>query len=120
MYYIGIVGSRKRSERRHITLILLDAIGKHGDITVVSGGAMGIDSEAYDVCMELGVPILTIPPKRKEYHIKGNDIFFERNDLIAQKSVELHAFPLNRSGGSMNTVGHFIRLKGKTNLHVYD
>lgn len=120
MIYIGIVGARQRTEFDHIRLILIDAEKRYHDITVVSGGARGIDSDAYDVCKVLGIPILVIFPKLHEYHEKGNDIYFERNELIAKKVQELYAFPLARKGGTMNTVNHFIRLKGQDHLAIID
>ena len=46
MIYIGIVGSRKRSEKVEIKRILSSERKKHGDITVVSGGADGIGDGA--------------------------------------------------------------------------
>ena len=120
MIYIGIVGSRLRKEIGKIHEVIIKAENKYKDITVVSGGAEGIDSNAYDVCMSLGVPILVIPPKRHEYHFKGNDIYFERNELIAIKSNELHAFPMSGKGGTMNTVKHFIKLGKEDKLFIYD
>jgi len=120
MIYIGIVGSRHRDELIRIHALIIKKENEYGEITIVSGGATGIDDNAYDMCMKLGVPILVIPPKRYEYHIKGNDIFFERNKLIAIKSNELHAYPQNRRGGTMNTVRHFRELGKKDKLFIYD
>ena len=117
MIFVGIVGSRKRFEQkkireilRHFSLIYNDL---DQDITVVSGGARGIDTDAGIVANELGIPIIVFKPNRAEYSTKGNDIYFERNKLIAEKSDYLFAFPLNRKGGTMNTVKYFTDIHGK-------
>ena len=115
--YIGIVGSRKRSEKPQIREILkhflLFANDTDREICVVSGGAEGIDTDAVFVAKELGIPIIEFKPNRAEYSIKGNKIYFERNKLIAEKSNLLFAFPLNRKGGTMNTVRYFTAIHGK-------
>ncbi len=120
MIYVGIVGSRRRSEKPKIIKILIEEKSKHGEITIVSGGADGIDSDAQRVCKELGIRILIIYPNKREYKIKGNNIYFERNKEIAKLSDYLHGFPLNRSGGTMNTIAHFIKLGKINNLKIYD
>ncbi len=134
MIFIGIVGSRKRVEYIRVHNMVRNAINKYGDITIVSGGAKGIDTTALIVANELGIPIIEYKPKLDEYSNKydndnnlifkgkGNDIYFERNELIAKKSDYLYAFPLGRYmvGGTMNTVGQFIELKGKDNLTIID
>ena len=117
MIYIGIVGSRKRTERIHIREILrhflLLSKGRDSEICLVSGGAKGIDTEAEQIADSLGIEKLIFKPKRNEYSIKGDDIYFERNKLIAEKSDILFAFPLNRKGGTMDTIKHFINIHGK-------
>ena len=92
------------------------------EICVVSGGAEGIDTDAKFVAKELGIPIIEFKPNKAEYSIKGNDIYFERNKLIAEKSNLLFAFPLNRSGGTMNTIKHFRNIHGKytDRLRIFD
>lgn len=119
--YIGIVGSGLRTERTKILEILRNERKKHKNIIVVSGGAKGIDSVAYWACKILGIPILIYFPNLEEYATKRNDIYFERNELIAKTSDYLYAFPQSRSGGgTMNTVGHFIRLGKEKRLTIYD
>jgi predicted Rossmann fold nucleotide-binding protein DprA/Smf involved in DNA uptake len=120
MIYIGIIGSRRRSEKRKIKLILIKERIKHGEITVVSGGAGGIDDDAQWACKELGLRILIIYPNKAEYKIKGNDIYSERNEVVAEISDYMHSFPLHRSGGTMNTIAHFIRLGKRDKLKIYD
>jgi len=120
MIYIGIVGSRKRSEKVKIRGLLIKEREKHGEITVVSGGANGIDDDAQWASRALGLRILIIYPNRDEYNKKGNDIFFERNREVAEICNWLYAFPFNRSGGTMNTVNFFIKLGKKDKLTIID
>ena len=120
MIYIGIVGSRKRTERIKIMDIIVSEKKKHRDIIVVSGGAEGIDLDAYWACEKLGVPILTYFPNIGEYSEKGNNIYSARNWLIAKISTWLYAFPLNRKGGTMNTVGHFKNFGKENCLKIID
>lgn len=118
--YIGIVGSTLRSEKEKIKEIIIKERLKHDEITIVSGGAIGIDDDAQDACKQLGIPILIIYPKLEEYIFKGDNIYFERNKCIAIKSTYLYAFPHGERCGTMNTVNHFIRLGKKERLTIID
>ena len=124
MIYIGIVGSTIRNEKTKIIKILSSEKSKHKDIIAVTGGAIGIDENVRIACKKLGIPLLTYFPKLVEYETKEDDIYFERNELIAIKSNYLHAFPIRysfgRVGGTMNTVNHFIRLGKEKRLIIYD
>ena len=117
MKYIGIVGSRNRSEIKRIEYIL-NYFKERFDITLVSGGAKGIDSEAEKIAKSLKIPTIIYRPNKSEYSIKGNGIYFERNNLIAQKSDYLFAFPLNNKGGTMNTIGYFKNLGKGIDLYI--
>ena len=118
--YIGIVGSRERTEKTKIKTILFKERFVHGNIIAVSGGADGIDDDVEWACRKLGIPLLTFFPKLYEYEIKGNDIYFERNELIAIISNYMYAFPLNQSGGTISTMNHFIRLGKEERLTIID
>ena len=117
MKYVGIVGSRNRSEAKYISLILNHLKEKY-IITLVSGGAKGIDSEAERIAKSLGIPTIIYRPNMSEYKIKRNAIYYERNKLIAEKCDYLFAFPLNNKGGTMNTVEHFIELGKHKQLFI--
>ena len=120
MIYIGIVGSRERSEKEEIEKIIVDAVIKHGVITIVTGGADGIDKEAEAQARFLRVSRIIYEPIFSEYKVKGTDIYFERNKKIAKISDELHAFPLDRTGGTMNTIKHFKEFEKEGMLFIYD
>ena len=118
--YIGIVGSTKRTEKAKIKSILSKERFIHGNIIAVSGGAKGIDNDVEWACRALGIPLLTFFPKLNEYEKKGDNIYFERNELIAIISNYMYAFPLNQRGGTMNTVRAFRKLGKEDNLKIID
>lgn len=121
MIYIGMVGSRKRDSKEDYYLVRKDIIEykvKFCFITIVSGGADGIDNIARRVADDLGIPIIEHLPKYEEYSEKGDDIYFERNELIAIDSGYLNAYPINMEGGTMNTVKHFRDLGKSKNLII--
>ena len=120
MIYIGIVGSRRRSEKEEIEKIIIHAMKKYGAITIVSGGAVGIDKEAEAEAIYKRVSRIIYEPIFSEYKVKGTDIYFERNRKIAKISDELHAFPLDRKGGTMNTIKHFKEFEKEGMLFIYD
>jgi len=122
MIYIGIVGSRDRSELQKIEEILSWHGNEHGynNITVISGGADGIDTEAKRMAQKYGFQLIEYKPKFKEYPKKGNNIYFERNKKIAKKSDYLYAFPKDRRGGTMNTVKYFKEFGKEDKLIIID
>jgi len=125
MIYIGMVGSRERDSEEDYMLVrrhIIEYKVKFISITIVSGGADGIDSIARRVADDLGIPIIEHLPKYEEYSEKGNDIYSDRNKLIAIDSKYLNAYHINMSGGTMNTVRQFKEL-GKNivdKLRIYN
>ena len=122
MMYIGIVGSRKRNSNKDYQLVKQHILlfKREFPITLVSGGAKGIDSIAKKIANELNIPIIEFLPNKSEYTYKGNGIYFERNKQIAETSDYLLAYPINNSGGTMNTVKFFIKLGKKENLRIFN
>lgn len=123
--YIGFVGSRKlHSERVHrkIAEYLDWAINSYGkkDITIVSGGARGIDTITINMAKKRRIRTLVYLPKYDEYRTKYNKIYFERNQRIVDRCTILIAFPYNYSKGTMNTVKLFKAKRGGGNLHIYN
>lgn len=117
---IGIVGSRRWSNKKKIEKAVDLIIAKYGaeNICIVSGGAIGADRLAKEIALEKGLkykeynPAHTVynkysgKPKNwygKQYYV-GN--YFERNTFIAEDSDFLLAFiPLGAtSNGTMDTV----------------
>jgi len=120
MINIGIVGSRKYTDKDRVISTVDLCIHKYGkDIQVVSGGAIGADTLGKEVALEKGLKYLEYNPaheawnqysgKPKEWYCKvyhvGN--YFERNTFIAEDSNILFAFipKGHQSNGTMDTVG---------------
>jgi len=94
---IAIVGSSHLSEtegidaRKNSGLVLNSLIEEYGvdDITLISGGAKGVDTEAEDVAKQLGIK--TIIHKPLEY--KWENGYKPRNLKIANECDVLYCFP---------------------------
>jgi len=94
---IAIVGSSHLSEteemdaRKNSGLVLNQLIKEYGvnDITLISGGAKGVDTEAEDVAKQLGIK--TIIHKPLEY--KWENGYKPRNLKIANECDILYCFP---------------------------
>jgi len=120
-WFIGIVGSTKRHEKRKIKELLQERMKKYDDktIIVVSGGAKGIDTDSEIICKQLGIPYLVFPPKKANFIIEGDEIYFKRNYHIARIANEIIHFPLGYNDGSRNTVRYFRELKKEGNIEKY-
>ena len=126
MIKIGIVGSRKWTNKKKVQDALDQCLGRYGNqLTVVSGGAKGADSLGRQVALEKNLPYIEYNPAHeawneysgkpkdwygKEYKV-GN--FFERNTFIAEDSDILFAFipDGHQSNGTMDTVNKALKLK---------
>jgi len=122
MINLGIVGSRIRTTMDDYTIIkefVYNFLNKHKDITLISGGAKGVDTLAEEVAKEFKLPITIHLPNHSEYPKKRNGIYFERNKLIASQSDYLLALPNgNMKGGTMNTIGYFKAMGKSNNLTI--
>jgi hypothetical protein len=121
MINIGIVGSRKYTNKEQVQTAVDLCIAKYGKekLRVISGGARGADTLGKIVALENGLQYKEYNPshtswnqysgKPKEWYEKEYSIgqFFERNTFIAEDSHILFAFiPINhQSNGTMDTVG---------------
>ncbi len=94
---IAIVGSSHLSEteeldaRKSSGLILNQLIKEYGvnDITFISGGAKGVDTEAEDVAKQLGIKTIIHKPLEN----KWENGYKPRNIKIAQECDILYCFP---------------------------
>jgi hypothetical protein len=94
---IAIVGSSHLSEteeidaRKNSGLVLNSLIKEYGvdDITLISGGAKGVDTEAEDVAKQLGIKTIIHKPLENNWE-KG---YKPRNLKIAQECDILYCFP---------------------------
>jgi len=123
MIKIGIVGSRKRTEEKIITKILLYCLNKYQDeFMVISGGAEGIDKTVKRMCKTINVPFKEYLPDLNNIEDYSDAVnrYYQRNKMIAKNVDILYAFPLNREGGTMNTVKYFLQTHNKNKLKIID
>lgn len=93
---IAIVGSSHLSEpemldaRKNTGLVLNQLIKEWGtdDITFISGGAKGVDTEAEDVAKQLGLKCEIFKPAERNW-----DAYKIRNLKIAEQCDILYCFP---------------------------
>ena len=124
---IGIVGSRKYTNKKKIKDVIYDLkIGYADCVEIVSGGQQfGADGYAKKFALEFDLDYVEFPPAHyswnmhcklsateynKPYYVTN---YFKRNKQIAEYSDIIVAFiPAGvESKGTMNTVSHSERLK---------
>ena len=127
MIKIGIVGSRKYTDKKKIKDLIFEIKEKHGDeVEIVSGGQKeGADGLAKKFTLEFGMKYVEFPPAHynwnmhcklpatkynKPYYVTN---YFKRNKQIAEYSNIIVAFISDgvESKGTMNTVNHAKELK---------
>jgi predicted Rossmann fold nucleotide-binding protein DprA/Smf involved in DNA uptake len=99
---IGVVGSRVFGNYEQLC-DTLDKIIKRGD-TIVSGGAIGVDSMAQRYAKDHGFTIIIFYP---DYNHYGKGATFARNKVIAEQSDRVLAFYAKgrfQQGGTANTI----------------
>jgi len=102
---IGIVGSRKRTDRQSV----IDFVGTlNKSDTIISGGCSGPDLWAEQAARDAGIDVLIflpkLPPKGSPQY-EFTKAFYARNQLIAENSDVIHAFTAHdRKGGTENTI----------------
>ncbi len=106
---IGVVGNQKGWSCGFVHSIL----SKHIKLqdTIISGGAVGVDTYAQTFAEKIGLSITIHYPRP---YIERPDRYFERNLQIAKECDMLIAFD-KKSGraGTKNTISHATRLGKK-------
>ncbi len=124
---IGIVGSRKYTDKKKVKDLLFEIKEKYGDeVEIVSGGQKdGADGYAKKFTLEFDMEYIEFPPAHyswnmhcklpatkynKPYYVTN---YFKRNKQIAEYSDIIVAFIPDgvESKGTMNTISHAERLK---------
>ena len=127
MIKIGIVGSRKYTDKKKIKDLIFEIKEKHGDeVEIVSGGQKeGADGLAKKFTLEFGMKYIEFPPAHynwnmhcklpatkynKPYYVTN---YFKRNKQIAEYSDIIVAFIQKgvKSRGTMNTIHYAEKLK---------
>jgi hypothetical protein len=109
MHNIAIVGSRSINDNSltdsirlyHNTRDFLEQHSKYPDITVVSGGARGVDRLAEDVAYMLDLPTIIIPAK---WNLYGKRAGLMRNSDIIDASDEILAIWDGESPGTLDSL----------------
>ena len=124
---IGIVGSRKYTNKKRVKDLIFDLKTGYADcVEIVSGGQQyGADGYAKKFALEFDLDYIEFPPAHyswnmycklpaieynKPYYVSN---YFKRNKQIAEYSDMVIAFIPEgvESKGTMNTVSHAERLK---------
>ena len=124
---IGIVGSRKYTDKRRIKDLIFEIKEKYGDeVEIVSGGQPdGADGFAKKYALEFDMSYVEFPPSHyswnmhcirpakeynKPYYVSN---YFKRNKQIAEYSNIIVAFIPEglESRGTMDTIRHAEKLK---------
>lgn len=98
---IGVVGSRTWNDKSKVFAVL-DNFAKKGD-TIISGGAVGVDSFAYEWATKNIYLTVEYLPLREKYQAESP--FYARNREIAKACDILLAFPNKDSKGTWQTIG---------------
>lgn len=125
MVKIGIVGSRKYTNKQKVAQTVDFCIKKYIDICIISGGAKGADYLGKIVALENNIKYIEYNPahekwniysgKPKDWYEKEYDVghYFERNTFIAEDSDILFAFIPDgwTSNGTNDTIKKARKLK---------
>lgn len=112
MKTIAIVGSRRRTDRARVNMLVSKLHMTYGYLTIVSGGAPGPDTWAVETAKALGIrtevyrpDLATVQPISEKWQISR--AYHERNQRLAAACDEMYAFPAaDRRGGTENAIAH--------------
>lgn len=96
---IAVVGGRDRKDKEFIFKILNRYINKND--TIISGGAIGVDSFAEEFAKINKIPIIVHKPKEE-----CTLFYLERNRKIVDDCDVVLAFPSKNSRGTYYTIGY--------------
>ena len=101
---IAVVGNRESFTYQYVAQELDKLITKEsGDVTLISGGAVGVDSFAQEYAKKNGLKILIIYPKYSS-NVSPTLSCFIRNEQIVLESDIVVAFTKKDTGGTVNTI----------------
>jgi len=118
---IAIVGSRTFSDVNKFTNVLNEIISKEGrPKTIVSGGAAGADSLAYNWAKENNIDTLIFKPRYNDFPSKTRKWMApkERNTTIVENSDIVIAFWDMRSTGTKDTIDKSVKKGNK--VYIYN
>ncbi len=118
---IAVVGSRKFTDAKILEDILNEVIGIEGTPSkIISGGAIGADSMAYDWAVRNNIETLIFKPRYTDFPPKTRRWVApkERNTTIVDNSDVIVAFWDMISSGTKDTLDKSVK-KGKK-IYVYN
>lgn len=115
MIRIGIIGSRSIREKYKIYALLNKIFRRYPEAELVSGGAEGPDSFAYDYCIDYGHDIIVCGAGWK---VHGKKAGFIRNMRIAKRADIIIAFWDEISGGTKHCMDYAKKMGKK--VYKYD
>jgi len=124
MYYVAIVGSRRRTDRERVSMLVAKLHMCYGYLTIVSGGCEGPDTWAAEIAWKLGIPVIEHRPVLCRESMPAwayTRAYYKRNALIAQECDEMFAFvALDRKGGTENAIRCAIKLNKRVTIILPD
>lgn len=105
---VGVIGGRNFSDFGK----MIQELSKHEITMIISGGAKGADTLAYQYATMKGITFVCHPPLREEVETMGFARSAKRRNLrIVESSDMIIAFPDSDSKGTWHTVGLAKKLK---------
>jgi hypothetical protein len=104
---VAIVGSRDYNDYQDFSAIISDFRKDNQVDMIISGGAKGADTMAYQYAVEHGITFVCHPPKAED----GSQKFLRRNLRIVAQCEFLLAFPKGKSAGTRHSIGLAKKLK---------
>jgi uncharacterized phage-like protein YoqJ len=117
---VAIVGSRNWSSndtgviRQRVLDLVADHINKENDLTIISGGAQGVDTIAVNAADSMGAFTKVYKADWKKY---GKSAGFVRNRQIVEQAQKVIAFWDGQSKGTKHTIE--LALKHHKDLEVH-
>ena len=120
MFYIAIVGSRRRTDQDRVKLLVCKLHMSYGNLTIISGGCTGPDLWATDTAIALGIPVIEhrpVLPAASMPKWAYTRAYYARNKIIAQECDEMYAFvAADRTGGTENAIAHAKKLNKRVTV----
>ena len=124
MFYAAIVGSRRRTDKSRVDMLVCKLHMSYGYLTIVSGGCPGPDTWAAEVARAIGIPVIEHRPTLPEAGAPAwayTRAYYARNKVIAGMCHELFAFVSpDRTGGTENTIKYAIKFRKRVTIIMPD
>jgi predicted Rossmann fold nucleotide-binding protein DprA/Smf involved in DNA uptake len=116
MTAVAIVGSRDYPDLQQVRDYVRSL---REDVTIISGGARGVDQMAARTAEECGLELIEIDVSPAEFAKYGKGAYHRRNTLIAKLCDSLVAFSWNESRGTNDVIDQAIRNGKHVTVYIY-